>query len=76
VFSNDELAQILELEIFDRWGEKVYRGTYFTVNDPPLGWDGTFKGKEMNPAVFVYVAKVQFHNGTIRIISGDITLLR
>jgi gliding motility-associated-like protein len=76
VFSNDKLAQILEFEIFDRWGEKVFRGYDFPVNQPVLGWDGKFRGEFMNPAVFVYVAKVQFYNGTIDVISGDITLLR
>ncbi|HLF64964.1 MAG TPA: gliding motility-associated C-terminal domain-containing protein [Saprospiraceae bacterium] len=76
VFSNDELARVLEFEIFDRWGEKVFRGTDFLVNEPVLGWDGRFKGQFMNPAVFVYVAKVQFRNGSIRIVSGDITLVR
>jgi gliding motility-associated-like protein len=76
VFSNDEIAMILEFEIFDRWGEKVFRSTNFIVNEPTLGWDGRFKGQYMNPAVFVYVAKVQFRNGVVRTVSGDITLLR
>jgi gliding motility-associated-like protein len=76
VFSDDVTARVLEFEIFDRWGEKVFRGTDFAVNEPVLGWDGHFKGKIMNPAVFVYVAKVQFRNGTVRTVSGDITLIR
>jgi gliding motility-associated-like protein len=76
VFSNDVNAIVLEFEIFDRWGEKVFRGTDFPVNVPELGWDGRFKGQYMNPAVFVYVAKVRFTNNTIRVISGDITLVR
>jgi gliding motility-associated-like protein len=76
VFSNDELARVLEFEIFDRWGEKVFKGTDFPVNELTLGWDGVFRGQYMNPAVFVYVAKVQFRNGQVRTVSGDITLVR
>ncbi len=76
VFSNDKNARVLKLEIFDRWGEKVYGRTNFPVNVPELGWDGTFKNKTMNPAVFVYVARVQFSNGSVRLVSGDITLIR
>jgi gliding motility-associated-like protein len=76
VFSNDELAEVLEFEIFDRWGEKVFRRAGFPVNQLSIGWDGKFKGQFMNPAVFVYVAKVRFRNGMIRVVSGDITLLR
>lgn len=35
--------------IFDRFGEKVYESS-----DPAKGWDGTLKGKFMDPGVFVY----------------------
>ena len=30
--------------IFDRWGQKV-----FETNDQSIGWDGSFKGKQVNP---------------------------
>jgi hypothetical protein len=76
VYSNDVLATVLVFEIFDRWGEKVFRNTYFPVNKPILGWDGIFRDRPMNPAVFVYVAHVRFRNGSERIVSGDITLVR
>jgi hypothetical protein len=45
-------------------------------NDPLLGWDGSFRGKKMNPAVFAYIAKVELINGAIVRRKGDITLLR
>jgi hypothetical protein len=45
-------------------------------NDPLLGWDGSFKGKDMNPAVFAYIATVELINGTQINRKGDITLLR
>ena len=35
--------------IFDRWGNLVFE-TY----DPLAGWDGTYKDKPCDPAVFVY----------------------
>ena len=35
--------------IYDRWGEKV-----FETADTGRCWDGTYKGKELNAAVFVY----------------------
>lgn len=39
------------LEIFDRWGEKV-----FISNDQSIGWDGTCNGKDA--AIDVYVYKI------------------
>jgi gliding motility-associated-like protein len=39
----------IEFKIFDRWGELVFETT--DINE---GWDGTYKGKVVDPAVFVY----------------------
>jgi gliding motility-associated-like protein len=43
--------------VYDRWGERVFEST-----DKNIGWDGTFRGKKMNPAVFVYYLKVVFED--------------
>ena len=40
LFSNDEVEEILEMSIFDRWGEHVFQRENFQPNDPILGWDG------------------------------------
>jgi gliding motility-associated-like protein len=64
------------MQIFSRWGEKVFE----TTNIPPAvesrGWDGTFAGEELNPGVYVYHAKVIYVDGVEEIFKGDITLLR
>ena len=57
--------------IFDRWGEKV-----FETNDPTKGWDGTFRGKLLNPAVFDYYLEIDCYNHVQFIKKGNITLLR
>ena len=48
VFGKECIAN-LELKIFDRWGNKLYQST-----NKNTCWDGTYKGKELNNAVFVY----------------------
>jgi len=57
--------------IYDRWGEKV-----FETNDLNTGWDGTFRGKAMNKAVFVYYLQATFIDGNKAKQKGDITLIR
>jgi gliding motility-associated-like protein len=76
VFADPRVRKVVFLEIFDRWGNQVFVGHDFLPNDPVLGWDGTFKNKPMNPAVFAYVAKVELINGQQVSFKGDITLLR
>ena len=76
LFSNDQVEEILEVSIFDRWGEHVFNKENFQPNDPILGWDGRLKGEEMNPAVFAYIFKVKLKDGSTRIFSGDVTLTK
>jgi gliding motility-associated-like protein len=76
VFTDHRVRKIVYLEIFDRWGNQVFIGENFEPNDPLKGWDGSFRGKKMNPAVFVYIAKVELINGDTVDRKGDITIVR
>ncbi len=70
-------SRILEMRVFDRWGELVYEGNnldLFALNRD--GWDGTFKGERMDPGVFVYLMKIEFIDGVVQQYQGDINLLR
>lgn len=72
--SGDEVW-IEELMIFDRWGTMVY-----VANEIDLasfhGWDGTFNGQQLNPAVFTYLGRLRSADGQEVIVKGDVTLVR
>ena len=76
IFTNEEIKEIVELEIFDRWGNNVFAKAKFPPNDPLLGWDGNFKNNEMNPAVFAYRAVVRDSSDELHHYKGDVTLIR
>jgi gliding motility-associated-like protein len=76
IFSGNDVTRIHYLRIFDRWGEKVFEARDFRPNDPSRGWDGRHRGRFMNPAVFVYVAEVEFIDGSVKLYKGDVTLMR
>ncbi len=59
------------LRIYNRWGSQV-----FESRDPAFGWDGTFKGKILDPGVFVYDLYAEFRNYTSKRTTGSITLIR
>lgn len=61
----------LSFVVFDRWGEKVFEATERTEK-----WDGTFKGKALNSAVFVYILDVIFCDDIEYREKGNITLVR
>jgi gliding motility-associated-like protein len=58
------------LIIYSRWGEKIFETT-----DPTLGWDGTFRGKPLNSAVFAYLATGSTIGGAEFELKGNITLI-
>lgn len=74
--SGSNVVKIHNFMVFNRWGEAVFELADFLPNDRNLGWDGKFRGKPMNTAVFVYEAEVEFQDGKIEIISGETMLLK
>ena len=63
--------QSLTFMVFNRWGEKV-----FETADQSVGWDGTYKGEEMNTGVFVYRLEGKTYDGKGFSAKGNITLIR
>lgn len=70
------VSKILSLQVFDRWGEAIITLKDFQPNSPTVGWDGSNKGQPMNPAVFVWVAEIEFIDGHREVFKGDVTVLR
>ena len=61
----------LKFSIFNRWGELVFETT-----DQSIGWDGSYKGKIAEPAVYVYHLRVRCADGQNYFTKGNITLIR
>jgi len=57
--------------VYDRWGEKV-----FETKDFSQGWDGTYRGQALDPAVFAYFVKAVFWDGTEHSENGSVTLVK
>lgn len=76
IFTGNGVRRVLKFQIFDRWGEVVYAASNFEPGENKFGWDGTFKGEEMNNAVFVYFAEIEFEDDVVFIYKGDFTLVK
>ncbi len=57
--------------IYDRWGERVFQGSGQRVC-----WDGTYKGEDLDSAVFVYMVDATMSNGAHVTRKGNISLIR
>lgn len=64
------LGEFVELQIFDRWGGEVFR-----TQDPSERWDGSFKGEELMPGIYIYQFEYKC-SGEERRKRGSVTLIR
>lgn len=69
-------TNVILLRIYDRWGELIFEKENFGTNNEYEGWDGTYKGNEISPGVYVFYTEIELLDGTRRTITGDITLVR
>ncbi len=71
VFFGDGAVEVLDLRIFNRWGEQVF---VFSPNQQT--WDGRINGQPAPSDVYAYLVVVRFANGEEQTFKGDVTLLR
>lgn len=70
------VEQIDFMRVFDRWGELLYEATNFQPTEgSDQFWNGRFKGKQLNPGVYVYLIRVSFIDGAELLYRGDITII-
>lgn len=67
---------IERFQVFDRWGELVHESVNFDINDPVFGWDGRFKGKEMDGGVYIWFLEVRYIDEDREQFKGTSTLIR
>lgn len=61
----------MELEIYNRWGERVFRG-----ESPGEGWDGTYRGELCQTGYYVYLLKYKGKKTPWRYKKGYFYLIR
>jgi len=65
------IIQKMLFRIYDRWGELV-----FESDNLHMGWNGSFRGKAMDPDVYDYYLEVDCIGGLNSIVKGNITLIK
>lgn len=78
MFFGQGVEEVVYFRIFDRWGNKIYEETNVSITEfgGLAGWDGTFKGRELDPSVFVFDSDVKFIDGRVIKYRGDFVLAR
>jgi gliding motility-associated-like protein len=72
----NDVVNLRTFRVFSRQGQLVWEQENIIPNDLSRGWDGTFLTETLNPGVFVYFAEIEFFDGRVEIVKGDVTLMR
>lgn len=75
IFGGSSVQSIVDLKIFDRWGELLFINQNFLPNIESNGWDGKFKGQMLKPAVYAYFVEVEYLDGKTEFFEGDVVLM-
>lgn len=70
------ISAVKRFSVFNRWGQLVYEVKDVKLNDPMIGWDGTFNNEPLKPDVFVYLLIANCITGEPIEIKGDVSLIR
>jgi gliding motility-associated-like protein len=70
------IAQIIQFQVFNRWGGLVFEQRNIQPNDPNVGWDGALNGRPVNSGVFPYSVEIEFIDGRTELFVGTVALVR
>lgn len=76
VYADASVKQIKTFRIFDRWGATIFESDALPPNVEQMGWDGTVKGKILPIGLYVWFAEVEWVDGMVSLIEGEVNLVR
>lgn len=71
----NSIREIESLQIYDRWGSKLFENSHFQPDQNDQGWNGLFNGGVVNDGVYVWIAQIAYNDGTYEVATGDVTVL-
>jgi len=73
---NNQIKEVYDFIIYDRWGNKVYSASNFDPQVTNQSWDGTMNGQPCDSGVYVYSVSYLDVFDQEQSIFGDVTLIR
>jgi len=75
IIGSQDIKIVKEFSVYNRWGQAVYRASNFPANDPGFGWNGLVNGRPASAQAYVYLAIIEFTDGTQQIFKGSVVLI-
>lgn len=72
----EEGTSILDVSIFDRWGNIIHQNTNVLLYDQSNGWNGSYNGRAVQPGVYICLIRLIDEIGKEKVIVKDVTVVR
>lgn len=72
LFTGQGVTAILDFSIYDRWGNLLF---YRPSCNSDCSWDGTVNGRLLGQDVYVFMARLEYLDGEIVPLSGEVNLM-
>lgn len=76
IYGSNQVLEVEELKIYDRWGNQVFVNRNFPAGVEEEGWKGMYKQRPAMEGVYSWIAHVVFLDNEVKQINGSFTLLR
>ena len=76
LFAGEGISRIVSMSVFGRNGGIVFERFNFQPNDPLKGWNGRWGDKPAQPGVYLWVAVLEYLNGTKKQFQGNVTVVK
>ncbi len=70
--------EVISYQIFNRWGSEIYTETNATTLNSATykGWDGKKGANDAASDVYAYIIKLRMPDESIRVLTGEVNLIR
>ncbi len=76
LYFDDNVKTVKSFRVFDRWGALMCEQHDIDPHSAHFGWDGSHRGKPMDPGVYVWMAEVTGCDGRQLLLKGDVTIVK
>lgn len=77
IYPANSVEKVMLFTVFDRWGNQLYQAENLSVPfDPFTGWDGSNRNRAANPGIYIWLAQIQYIDGSTEVMKGDVLLIR
>jgi gliding motility-associated-like protein len=67
---------IRSFNVYNRWGAILFNVINQPINSPEGRWQGDHRGQPVEAGVYIYVAEVEFTDGHVEKVSGEVLVMK